>query len=80
MLEHPGSDSRAIQELLEGRQAFDGALALDQRRRSPGGLGGQGRGDLPVFGERGTDLAIPLGRSRRCWRWGATVQGSAAHL
>ena len=62
MLEHPGSDSRAIQELLEGRQAFDGAVALDQRLLDlQEALAAQGRGDLPVSGERVVLIGHSLG-------------------
>ena len=31
LLDHPGSDAAAVQALLEGRQPFDGAAALQQR-------------------------------------------------
>ena len=30
LLDHPGSDAAAVQALLEGRQPFDGAAALQQ--------------------------------------------------
>ena len=62
LLEHPGSDSQAIQELLEGRQTFDGARALRQRLDDmTATIDAQARGDLPVPGDRVVLIGHSLG-------------------
>lgn len=53
LLEHPGSDAAAVQALLQGRQPFDGAKALEQRLQDLAGvLRAQKHQRLPLKGER----------------------------
>lgn len=62
LLEHPGSDSAAIQELLEGRQTFDGAEALEKRLNDISAvIAARTRGDLPVHGDRVVLMGHSLG-------------------
>ncbi|MGB1776667.1 MAG: alpha/beta hydrolase [Synechococcus sp.] len=62
VLEHPGSDSAAIQELLEGRQTFDGAQALEQRLADIAAVvAARTRGALPVHGDRVVLMGHSLG-------------------
>ena len=62
LLEHPGSDSQAIQDILEGRQSFDGARALKQRLDDmTATMEAQASGDLPVHGDRVVLIGHSLG-------------------
>ena len=53
LLDHPGSDAAAVQALLDGRESFDGARALQQRQWDLGAvLQAQARQRLPLPGDR----------------------------
>ena len=53
LLEHPGSDAAAVQALLDGRESFDGARALQQRQRDlEAVLQAQDQKRLPLPGDR----------------------------
>ena len=62
LVDHPGSDSAAVQALLEGRQSFDGAEALRQRLADLRAvLEAQRGGQLPVPGNRVVLVGHSLG-------------------
>ena len=62
VLEHPGSDSAAVQALLEGRQSFDGAAALRDRLADLAAvLDAQRRGDLNIPGTEVVLMGHSLG-------------------
>ena len=62
LLEHPGSDSAAVQALLEGRRSFDGAEALRQRIADlKAVIDAQRQGELVVTGERVVLVGHSLG-------------------
>ena len=53
LLEHPGSDAAAVQALLEGRESFDGARALQDRQQDlEAVLSAQAQQRIPIQGER----------------------------
>ena len=51
LLEHPGSDAAAVQALLEGRESFDGARALQDRLQDlESVLSAQAQQRIPIQG------------------------------
>ena len=62
LLEHPGSDAAAVQALLDGRESFDGARALQQRQRDlEAVLQAQDQQRLPLPGDRVVLLGHSMG-------------------
>ena len=74
LLEHPGSDAAAVQALLEGRQAFDGAAVLQQRLADLSAvLEAQRQGDLNIPGEEVVLVGHSLGALSALLASGAAV-------
>ena len=74
LLEHPGSDAAAVQALLEGRQSFDGAVALRQRKADLAAvLDAQRQGDLNIPGDEVVLMGHSLGALTALLASGASV-------
>ena len=74
LLEHPGSDAAAVQALLEGRQSFDGAEALRQRKADlVAVLDAQQQGDLNIPGDEVVLMGHSLGALTALLASGAAV-------
>lgn len=74
LLEHPGSDAAAVQALLEGRQAFDGAVVLQQRLADlEAVLDAQRQGDLSIPGDEVVLMGHSLGALTALLASGAAV-------
>ena len=74
LLEHPGSDATAVQELLEGRQSFDGAEVLQQRLADlEAVLDAQRQGDLNIPGDEVVLIGHSLGALTALLASGAAV-------